>query len=416
MMEQFLFILQFLESFKVPVEVDRETLLSVARTSLRTKLHSALADTLTEAVVDAVLTIRKPDQPIDLHMVEIMKMQHQSDQDTRLIRGLVMDHGTRHPDMPKRLTNCHVLILNVSLEYEKTEVNSGFFYSSAEQRDKLVESERHFIDARVKKIIELKKAVCDGNDSSFVIVSQKGIDPLALDMLAKQGIMALRRAKRRNMERLQLACGGTALNSVDDLAPECLGHAGLVYEYSLGEDKFTFVEQVKNPLSCSILIKGPNAHIINQIGDSIRDGLRSVKNTIEDKCLIPGAGAFQVALHDHLVRNFKDTVTGRAKLGIQAFADAMLIVPKTLATNAGLDSQDMTVMLLEEYSKGNIVGLDLSTGDVLDPKLEGIWDNYRVIRHLLNSCSVIASNILLVDEIMRAGRSSLKSGPLNEQQ
>jgi T-complex protein 1 subunit zeta len=405
-----------LESFKVPVEVDRETLLSVARTSLRTKLHSALADTLTEAVVDAVLTIRKPDQPIDLHMVEIMKMQHQSDQDTRLIRGLVMDHGTRHPDMPKRLTNCHVLILNVSLEYEKTEVNSGFFYSSAEQRDKLVESERHFIDARVKKIIELKKAVCDGNDSSFVIVSQKGIDPLALDMLAKQGIMALRRAKRRNMERLQLACGGTALNSVDDLAPECLGHAGLVYEYSLGEDKFTFVEQVKNPLSCSILIKGPNAHIINQIGDSIRDGLRSVKNTIEDKCLIPGAGAFQVALHDHLVRNFKDTVTGRAKLGIQAFADAMLIVPKTLATNAGLDSQDMTVMLLEEYSKGNIVGLDLSTGDVLDPKLEGIWDNYRVIRHLLNSCSVIASNILLVDEIMRAGRSSLKSGPLNEQQ
>lgn len=405
-----------MESFKVPVEIDRETLLSVARTSLRTKLHTALADTLTEAVVDAVLTIRKPDQPIDLHMVEIMKMQHQSDQDTRLIRGIVMDHGTRHPDMPKRLTNCHVLILNVSLEYEKTEVNSGFFYSTAEQRDKLVESERQFIDARVRKIVELKKAVCDGNDTSFVIVSQKGIDPLALDMLAKQGIMALRRAKRRNMERLQLACGGVALNSVDELSPECLGHAGLVYEYSLGEDKFTFVEQVKNPLSCSILIKGPNAHIINQIGDSIRDGLRSVKNTIEDKCLIPGAGAFQIALHDHLVRNFKDTVNGRAKLGVQAFADAMLIVPKTLATNAGLDSQDMTVMLLEEYSKGNIVGLDLSAGDVLDPKLEGIWDNYRVIRHLLNSCSVIASNILLVDEIMRAGRTSLKSGPLNEEQ
>lgn len=404
-----------MESFKVPIEVDRETLLSVARTSLRTKLHSALADTLTEAVVDAVLTIRKSEQPIDLHMVEIMKMQHQSDQDTRLIRGLVMDHGTRHPDMPKRLTNCHILILNVSLEYEKTEVNSGFFYSSAEQRDKLVESERQFIDARVKKIIELKKIVCDGNDSNFVVISQKGIDPLALDMFAKQGIMALRRAKRRNMERLQLACGGTALNSVDDLSPECLGHAGLVYEYSLGEDKFTFVEQVKNPLSCSILIKGPNAHIINQIGDSIRDGLRSVKNTIEDKCLIPGAGAFQIALHDHLVRNFKDTVTGRAKLGVQAFADAMLVVPKTLATNAGLDAQDMTVMLLEEYSKGNSVGLDLSAGDILDPKIEGIWDNYRVIRHLLNSCSVIASNILLVDEIMRAGRTSLKSGPLNEQ-
>jgi T-complex protein 1 subunit zeta len=404
-----------LDSFKVEVEVDRETLLSVARSSLRTKLHTALADSLTEAAVDAVLCIRQESEPIDLHMVEVMKMQHQSDQDTRLVRGLVMDHGTRHPDMPKRLTNCHILILNCSLEYEKTEVNSGFFYSSAEQRDRLVESERHFIDARVRKIIQLKQEVCDGNDSSFVIVSQKGIDPLSLDMLAKSGIMALRRAKRRNMERLQLACGGTAMNSVDDLNPGCLGHAGLVYEYSMGEDKFTFVEQVRNALSCTILIKGPNAHTINQIGDAVRDGLRSVKNTIEDGCLVPGAGAFQAALHNHLTRSFKDSVSGRAKLGVQAFADAMLIIPKTLATNAGLDAQDMTVMLLEAHAKGSRLGLDLSAGELMDPSLEGIWDNYRVLRHLLNSCAVIASNILLVDEIMRAGRSSIKSnGPVSE--
>ncbi len=404
-----------MEQFKVEVEVDRETLLSVARSSLRTKLNIALADSLTEGVVDAVLCIRRREEPIDLHMVEVMKMQHQSDQDTRLVRGLVMDHGTRHPDMPKRLANCHILILNSSLEYEKTEVNSGFFYSSAEQRDRLVESERQFIDARVRKIIALKQEVCDGNDSNFVIVSQKGIDPLSLDMLAKAGIMALRRAKRRNMERLQLACGGTAMNSVDDLSPSCLGHAGLVYEYSLGEDKFTFVEQVRNPLSCTILIKGPNAHTINQIGDAVRDGLRAVKNTIEDGCLIPGAGAFQAALYNHLTRSFKDSISGRAKLGVQAFADAMLAIPKTLATNAGLDAQDMTVMLLEAHAKGSCLGLDLSSGELMDPKLEGIWDNYRVIRHLLNSCSVIASNILLVDEIMRAGRSSIKSnGPVSE--
>lgn len=405
-----------MESFKVPIEVDRETLLSLARTSLRTKLHTALADPLTEAVVDAVLTIRKsPSDPIDLHMIEIMKMQHQSDQDTRLIRGLVMDHGARHPDMPKRLTNCHVLILNVSLEYEKTEVNSGFYYSSAEQRDRLVQSEREFIDARVRKIIDLKRSVCDAG-SSFVIVSQKGIDPLALDMLAKEGILALRRAKRRNMERLQLACGGMAMNSVDELSPSCLGHAGLVYEYSLGEDKFTFIEQVRNPLSCTILIKGPNVHTINQIGDAVRDGLRGVKNTIEDGCLIPGGGAFQAALYTHLTRSFKDTVAGRAKLGVQAFADAMLVIPKTLASNAGLDAQDMTVMLLEAHAAGKHLGLDLSAGELMDPKLEGVWDNYRVLRHLLNACSVIASNLLLVDEIMRAGRTSIKSpGPGGEQ-
>jgi len=401
--------LAFLEEFKtVPTSMDRETLLSVSRTALRTKLQHALADKLAEGIVEAVLTIKRDGMPLDLHMVEIMKMMSQSQSETRLIKGLVMDHGGRHPDMPKKLTNCYILILNVSLEYEKTEINSGFFYSSAEQRDRLIESERRFTDAKVKKIIELKKTVCDGTDKSFVIVNHKGIDPLSLDMLAKQGILALRRAKRRNMERLQLSCGGETQNSVDDLRAECLGFAGLVYEQSLGDDKFTFVEQVENPHSATILIKGPNHHSLNQINDAVRDGLRAVKNAIEDCALIPGAGAFQAALHEHLKR-YKETVSGRAKLGVQAFADAQLVIPKTLAVNAGLDPQDMIVALLEASAQGKTVGINLSTGSLIDPRTEGIWDNYRVVRHLLTSCSVIASNLLLVDEIMRAGRSSLKT-------
>jgi len=195
-------------------------------------------------------------------MIEIMKMQHRTDTDTTLIRGLVMDHGARHPDMPKRVENAYILTLNVSLEYEKTEVNSGFFYSSAEQREKLVESERKFLDDKLKKIVEFKNAVCDvavGSNEKpkgFVIINQKGIDPLSLDVLAKNGILALRRAKRRNMERLQLACGGIAQNSVDDLTPDVLGWAGLVYEHTLGEEKYTFVEDVKEPKSVTMLIKG----------------------------------------------------------------------------------------------------------------------------------------------------------------
>ena len=121
--------------------------------------------------------------------------------------------------MPKRVENAFILSLNVSLEYEKSEINSGFYYSSAEQRDKLVESERRFVDEKLRKIVELKKEVC-GNDpkKGFVIINQKGIDPLSLDVLVKNGILALRRAKRRNMERLQLICGGVAQNSVDDLS------------------------------------------------------------------------------------------------------------------------------------------------------------------------------------------------------
>lgn len=334
--------LKFLDSFKLPKEVDRELLLSVARTSLATKLNATLANMLTPDIVDAVLAIYQAPAKPDLHMVEIMKMQHRTASDTQLIKGLALDHGPRHPDMPKRVENAYILTLNVSLEYEKSEINSGFFYSSAEQREKLVESERRFVDAKLKKIVELKKEVC-GNDSSknFVIINQKGIDPLSLDVLAKNGIMALRRAKRRNMERLQLVCGGVSQNSVDDMTPDVLGWAGLVYEQTLGEEKYTFVEEVKEPKSVTLLIKGPNAHTITQVTDAVRDGLRSVYNMIVDKSVVPGGGAFQVACASHLKSDaFAKTVKGKAKWGVEAFADALLVIPKTLAANAGHDIQD----------------------------------------------------------------------------
>merc|ERR1711998_556541 len=211
------------------------------------------------------------------------------------------DHGSRHPDIPKKLENFYILTCNVSLEYEKSEVNAGFFYSSAEQRDKLVESERKFTDEKVKKIIELKRRVCtEENKKSFVIINQKGIDPPSLEMLAHEGIIALRRAKRRNMERLPLAVGGTSVNSVDDLDVDDLGFADLVYEQTLEEEKYTFIEGVKNPHSCTILIKGPNEHSIAQMKDALKDGLRSVQNPVEDGCVVPGAGAFEIAANVHL--------------------------------------------------------------------------------------------------------------------
>ncbi|KAG2750313.1 T-complex protein 1 zeta subunit [Suillus brevipes Sb2] len=416
--------LVFLDTFKLPSKLDRPTLINVAHTSLATKLHASLAKQLAADVVDAVLTIRPPaplkeakDQyrdPIDLHMVEIMKMQHRTASETQLVRGLVMDHGARHPDMPKRVENAFILTLNVSLEYEKTEVNSGFFYSSAEQREKLIESERRFVDAKVKKIVELKNLVCDqavgGSEKpkNFVVINQKGIDPLSLDILAKNGIFALRRAKRRNMERLQLICGGVAQNSVDDLTPDILGWAGLVYEHTLGEEKYTFVEDVKQPKSVTLLIKGPNVHTIQQIQDALRDGLRSVKNALEDEVLIPGAGAFEVACAGHLSGPVKKAAKGRVKMGVQAYADALLIIPKTLAQNGGFDVQDVVVALQDEQAEGNTVGIDLQSGEPFDPTVEGIWDNYRVKRQMIHSCSVIAVNLLSTDEILRAGRSSLK--------
>uniref|UniRef100_A0AC11C4C3 Chaperonin containing TCP1 subunit 6B n=1 Tax=Ovis aries TaxID=9940 RepID=A0AC11C4C3_SHEEP len=363
--------LEVLEQVKIKKEMKREILLDVARTSLQTKVHPQLADVLTEAVVDSVLAIRRPNYPIDLFMVEIMEMKHKSETDTN-------------------------------------EVSSGFFYKTAEEKEKLVKAERKFIEDRVQKIIDLKDKVCAQSNKGFVVINQKGIDPFSLDALAKHGILALRRAKRRNMERLSLACGGVAVNSVEDLSIDCLGHAGLVYEYTLGEEKYTFIEDCINPRSVTLLVKGPNKHTLTQIKDAVRDGLRAIKNAIEDGCVVPGAGAVEVAIAEALV-TYKHTIQGRARLGVQAFADALLIIPKVLAQNSGYDLQETLVKVQAEHSDSKQpVGIDLNTGEPMVAADAGVWDNYCVKKQLLHSCTVIATNILLVDEIMRAGMSSLK--------
>jgi len=406
--------LNFLETFKTVVEtktnIDRELLMSVARTSLKTKLPEELALKLSDICVDSVLCIDRraiSDEPIDLHMIEILTMKHKLVSETRLVRGMVLDHGSRHPDMPEKLENCYVLTCNVSFEYEKTEVNSGFFYNSADQRDKLVESERAFTDDKVRKVIELKRKVCDcdeGKGKSFVVINQKGIDGPSLEAFAREGIIALRRAKRRNMERLVLACGGNAVNSVDDLDEDDLGYAGIVYEHQIEDDKFTFVEKTKNPHSCTVLVTGPNEHTLYQMKDALRDGLRSITNVLEDGAVVAGAGAFEVGAYAHL-EEYKKKVSGKSRLGVEIFAKALLSIPKALLENSGLDVQEKLLNLLAENDQagGAAVGLDLTTGDTLSPEMEGIWDNYRVKKQLFNLAPVLSQQLLLVDEIIRAG-------------
>jgi len=407
-------VLKFLDGFKVALEnplEDRERLVCVARTSLRTKLSGEIADQMVEAVVDAVRCIKRPNEPLDLHMVEIMHMKHKLITETKLIKGMVMDHGSRHPDMPKKLENCYILTCNVSLEYEKSEVNAGFFYSSSEQRDKLVDSERKFTDEKVKKIIELKRKVCtEENKKGFVLLNQKGIDPPSLEMLARENIIALRRLKRRNMERLPLVVGGVAVNSVDDLDEDDLGYADSVYEQTLEDEKYTFIEGVKNPNSCTILIKGSHDHGIAQMKDALKDGLRAVHNAVEDEALVPGAGAFEIAAHVHL-EEFKKTVPGKPRLGVEIFSNALLITPKTLLENSGMDVQEKLLAAVSERESKKIpVGVNLATGDPMDPVTEGIWDNYIVKKQTLGLSPILAQQLLLVDEVIRAGKQMSKGG------
>ncbi|KRY28509.1 T-complex protein 1 subunit zeta [Trichinella spiralis] len=405
--------IELLDEMKVCLPLEKDLLLKVAGTALRTKVAAELADHLTEIVVDAVLAIRTEHKPIDLLMVEIMTMQHCTEMDTKLIRGLVLDHGVRHPDMKKVVRNAYILACNVSLEFEKPEVNVKALYKNAAEREKVLASEREFIIKRVQKIIDLKRKVCDlqsMNDNverNFVVINQKGIDPISLDLFARAGIPALRRAKRRNMERLMLACGCTPVNSVDDLSPDVLGKAGLVQEYTLGEEKYTFVEEVENPKSVTILIKGPNKHSINQVKDAVNDGLQSVKNTFEDGgCVIPGAGAFEIAAYCKLM-TLKEMVDGRVKMGIQAFADALLVIVKSLSQNAGFHPMESCIKLQDEYKKLHMpIGLNLYTGDIMLPVEEGIFDNYCVKKSILTSSATTASSLLMVDEIIRGGMST----------
>lgn len=396
----------FLDKFKVERKdsFDRTSLLAIARTSLRTKVPEELADHLAGIVVDAVLCVKDESNPnaLDLHMVEIMHMRHGSAMDTRFVNGIVLDHGARHPNMAQRSEDCAIFVCNVSLEYEKTMVNSNFMYKSAEERAKMVLAERKYTDDKVHKIIAFKEETV-GKDGGFILINQKGIDPISLDMLQKAGIVGIRRAKRRNMERLTKACGGEAVNSVDDLDKKCLGFAKLVYEHTLGDDKYTFVEGCANPRSCSVLINGPNDHTIAQIKGALRDGLRAVANALQDQAVVAGAGAFEIAAYRHLLK-FAEGVQGRAKIGVRAFADALLVIPKTLAQNSGFDQQTTMVELLDEAKSGAAVGLDIETGKSCLPDKLGIWDNYCVKKQFLHLGSMMAVNLLLVDEVMRAGR------------
>ncbi|CAJ1019874.1 putative TCP-1/cpn60 chaperonin family [Leishmania utingensis] len=402
--------LKFLEAsvITIPSTERREYLTNVARTALTTKVNVGLSEQLAEAVVDAVYAIAEDGREVDLHMVEVMHMRHRLSSDTRFVNGIVLDHGGRNNDMPKYLENAYILTCNVSLEYERSELNTGFYYKDPAEKARMVEAERKMSDDRVRQIIELKKKVCTKeNGRTFVVINQKGIDPISLEMLAKENILALRRAKRRNMERLVLACGGEAVNSTNNLTPDVLGEAGCIQEYTLGDDKYTFVENVSKGKSCTLLVKGPNDHTIAQIKDAVRDGLRAVKNAFEAAAVVAGAGAFEVALHDHLMK-FAENVSGKQKMGIRAYADAMLVTPKTLAENSGLDVQECLITLQEASrtarKSGKWAGLRIDNGDVIDPILAGTLDNVIVKRSLLESTGDIVAQLLLVDEIMKAGR------------
>lgn len=400
--------LQYLEQFKSHEKaITDEVLMSVARTSLRTKVPIELADHLADIVVKAVKSIHEQDKEnlqVDLHMVEIMSMKHGSATDTRFVDGLVLDHGARHPGMAKRSEKAAIFVCNFSLEYEKAINNSTMMYKSTAHRDRLVAAERKYTDDKVRKVIQFKEETV-GKDGAFILINQGGIDPISLDLLQKGGIVAIRRAKRRNMERLSRACGGYAVTALDNLNADCLGYADLVYEHALADEVYTFVEGCKGHKSCTVLVNGPNDHTILQVKAALRDGLRAVANALADQCVVAGAGAFELYAYNKLMQycHSDQKVSGKTKIGIRAFAESLLVIPKTLAQNAAFDAQTTVVEVQESVHKGLRAGIDLDTGKAMLPENVGVFDNYCVKKQSISLAASMCS-LILVDEVIRSGK------------
>jgi chaperonin GroEL (HSP60 family) len=233
-----------------------------------------------------------------------------------------------------------------------------------------------------------------------VAFCQKGIDDLAQHFLAKAGIYTVRRVKKSDMEKLARATGGRIVTSIHELSKNDLGKAGLVEERKIGDEKMTFVEQCENPKSVSIILRGGTEHVVDELSRAMEDGLRVVGVVVEDKVLVPGGGAPEVELALRL-REYAATVGGREQLAIEAFADSMEIIPKTLAENAGLDQIDTLVALRSAHEKNlKTTGLDMETGEPIDMLSLGVVEPLRVKTQAINSAAEAAVMILRIDDVI----------------
>mmetsp|Transcript_2012 Transcript_2012/g.4100 ORF Transcript_2012/g.4100 Transcript_2012/m.4100 type:complete len:376 (-) Transcript_2012:142-1269(-) len=368
----------------------------MAKSIFKTKIKISNVNVIAKIVVDAVLTIQRQKEISDLNLIEILQMEDQNDLESRFVRGIVLDHGARHPDMPKILHNVFILVCNISLEYEKSEINSNFVYNSCELQGKLSGIERDVIDKKINKIIQLKRLVCKGGNKSFLILNQKGIDNISLDLLCREGILALRRTKKKNMERISILCNAIPVNSSDDIDSTILGFAGIVYEKIIGEEKFTFIENVSNPFSGTILIKGMNNFLTKNTEEIIRDGIKTIKLCFEDDGYLLGGGDIESEGSRHL-SSYANKIFGEKKFGVLALSKSLLIIPETLRENEGK-------RILKDLGNKKIKNHPLKNSKlqkkIFSPTKETIFDCFSSKKQILNSVCSIATQILQIDEIL----------------
>jgi len=388
---------EILSEIAIPISKDDDELLKkIAATAMTGKGAEVALEKLSDIVVRAVKAVAEEvDGKIefDPDYVKLEKVQGASIEETELVEGIVLDKEVVHPAMPKRIENAKILLVDAALEVKETETDAKIRITDPEMLQKFIEQEEKMIKDMVDKIVEA---------GANVVFCQKGIDDIAQYYLAKAGVLAVRRVKKSDMEKLSKATGAKILNDLRDVKPEDLGEADLVEEKKVGEDKMVFVTGCKNPKAVTILVRGGTEHVVEEIARGIEDAVRVVGVALEDGKVVAGAGAPEIEVSLRL-KEWAPTLGGREQLAVEAFATALEIIPKTLAENAGIDPSDVLVELKSAHEKGDkYAGVCVETGKIIDMKEAGVIEPLRVKKHAIESATEVAVMILRIDDVIAA--------------
>ena len=373
---------------------DKETLINIAKTSMESKLISEDSDSLSKTVVDAVLKITETKDgksTVDLDNIKVEKKAGGSIQDTALIKGIVLDKEIVHSGMPTKIQGAKIALINSALEVEKTEMSAEIRINDPTQMQMFLEEENRMLKTMVEKLHTI---------GSNVVICQKGIDDMAQHFLAKHGILSVRRVKESDMTKLAKATGGRISSNIDDISEKDLGAADLVHQKKVETDKWVFVEGCKNPQSVTMLIRGGSQRVVDEVDRSIHDSLMVVKDVIETPAIVAGGGAPEALLAAFL-KDWSGKFDGRQQLAIKKYAEALEIIPLTIAENAGMDPIDTMVALRAKQSDGKKwTGINAKEGKISDMLAQNIVEPVVVKQQIIKSATETASMILRIDDVI----------------
>ena len=384
---------------------DRDCLIKVSNTSMLTKLVGKESNFLSGIVVDALLQVSEKDgedYKVDLDNVKVEKKSGRSIKDTSLIQGIVLDKEVAHSGMPKSIKNAKIALLNSALEIEKPEFDAKINISDPNQMKSFMDEENRVLKNMVDKIADA---------GANILICQKGIDDIAQHYLAKANILAVRRVKQSDMEKLTKATGGRMVANIEEITKSDLGNAGLVEERAVEEDKWVFIEKAKNPKAVTLLIRGGTQRIVDEADRSIHDALMVVKDVIEKPEIVAGGGAPEAYISFELGK-WSNKLSGREQLAVKKFADALEAIPVTLAENAGLDPIDIKVELKSALSKGDTQsGIGVLEGGIRNMADLNVFEPTAVKEQIIKSATEVACMIIRIDDVIASGKSSAPPGP-----